>query len=445
MFFIPKGGIRLAPKYRQLLDYIETLPQGETLSVRALARHGGVSEGTAYRAIKEAEKMALVRTIPRVGTVRMDDKRAQSIQELTFMDVAEIVEGVVLGGKEGLEKSLRHFLIAAMELPEAAGYIKEGNLVIVGNRENIQAHALRHGAPVLVTGGFSISREILEIADSRALPLISTTYDTFTTASLIHRALHERMAQKTILLVEDIMVKEVFSLHPQDTVAQWYTLLRHTHHTRFPVIDGEGKVLGMITGKDVAEAEENASIAQVMTRDPLTIYPRASIASAAHSMVWGGIELLPVVDEKGFLQGVISRQDVIQAQHQLQKQPQIGEGPEDMVLRSLRFYEEGSKMGLTGQVTGTMLNPLGVLSGGVLALLFSYLATQALQKQQGQHKGEVEHLNIHNLRPLPLGTPFTLLAEVLEAGHRGGLVEMKIMLQGDKIGAQATAYVKPGI
>ena len=48
-------------------------------------------------------------------------------------------------------------------------------------------------------------------------------------------------------------------------------------------------------------------------------------------MVWEGIELLPVVEEGNKLQGIISRQDVLQALQMIQRQPQVGETIDDIV------------------------------------------------------------------------------------------------------------------
>ncbi len=48
-------------------------------------------------------------------------------------------------------------------------------------------------------------------------------------------------------------------------------------------------------------------------------------------MVWEGIEMLPVVDEGSKLQGIISRQDVLQALQMIQRQPQVGDTIDDIV------------------------------------------------------------------------------------------------------------------
>ena len=64
----------MATKHEQIIQYIETLPVGEKLSVRTIAKNLNMSEGTAYRAIKDAENIGLVSTIERVGTIRIERK-----------------------------------------------------------------------------------------------------------------------------------------------------------------------------------------------------------------------------------------------------------------------------------------------------------------------------------------------------------------------------------
>ncbi|RZI12152.1 HTH domain-containing protein, partial [Staphylococcus aureus] len=50
-------------KHEQILYYIESLSIGSKISVRKIAKFLNVSEGTAYRAIKDADKMGMVATI----------------------------------------------------------------------------------------------------------------------------------------------------------------------------------------------------------------------------------------------------------------------------------------------------------------------------------------------------------------------------------------------
>ncbi|WP_249818605.1 DRTGG domain-containing protein, partial [Escherichia coli] len=68
----------------------------------------------------------------------------------------------------------------------------------------VQKLALENGAAVLITGGFETSEEIAQLADRLGMPVLRTTYDTFTVATMINRALSDQLIKKDILLVSDI-------------------------------------------------------------------------------------------------------------------------------------------------------------------------------------------------------------------------------------------------
>ena len=112
----------LATKHELILHYIDGLPVGEKISVRSIAKALEVSEGTAYRAIKEAENKGYVSTIERVGTIRIEQKKKENIEKLTFAEVVNIVDGQVLGGRTGLHKTLNKFVIGAMKLDAMMRY-----------------------------------------------------------------------------------------------------------------------------------------------------------------------------------------------------------------------------------------------------------------------------------------------------------------------------------
>lgn len=133
-------------KHEQILRHIESLKLGSRISVRKIAKNMEVSEGTAYRAIKEAENQGLVSTKERIGTVRVEKKLRQNIDKLTFAEVVNMVDGQVLGGSRGLHKTLNKFVIGAMEQDAMMRYIEAGSLLIVGNRNEAHSCALEYGA-----------------------------------------------------------------------------------------------------------------------------------------------------------------------------------------------------------------------------------------------------------------------------------------------------------
>src|SRR5690606_9497070 len=176
---------------------------------------------------------------------------------LTFAEIVNIVDGQVLGGRNGLYKTLKKFVIGAMELDAMMRYTEAGNLLIIGNRVNAQKHALKAGAAVLITGGFDTDDEVKMLADDLELPIISTSYDTFTVATIINRAIFDQLIKKEILLVEDILTpkEKTIYLRTTDIVDRWFQLNFESGHSRFPVVDENFKVEGIVTSKDVIDQD----------------------------------------------------------------------------------------------------------------------------------------------------------------------------------------------
>ena len=87
-----KAGDTLPTKHEQILRYIQSLEIGQKISVRQIARDLHVSEGTAYRAIKEAQNQGLVSTIERVGTSRIEQNKKENFERITDSEVVNIVD-----------------------------------------------------------------------------------------------------------------------------------------------------------------------------------------------------------------------------------------------------------------------------------------------------------------------------------------------------------------
>lgn len=436
----------VSTKHEQIIRYIKNLNIGDKISVRTIAKEIGVSEGTAYRAIKEAENQGLVSTIERIGTVRIEKKKKENIERLTFAEVVNIVDGHVLGGRNGLHKTLNKFLIGAMKLEDMKRYFEPGSLMIVGNRDEAHRLSLQQGAAVLITGGFDAADDVKNLANQMDLPIISSSYDTFTVASMINRAIYDNLIKKEIILVEDILIPfaDTQYINQNDRVDDWYRMSQLTGHTRFPVIDEREQLIGVVASKDVIGKEPDTPVEKIMTRLPLTTGPRTTIAAAAHLMVWEGIELLPVVDNNRKLLGIISRRDVIKAMQYMQKQPQMGETFEDLIVSQLSVSKENTNLIFKGKVVPQMTNTYGTLSSGVLMTAISEACRQALRAVK---KGDyvIENTSIYFLKPLQIDQELLIKPEILEIGRKFGKVDVEVY-SANKLVAKAmlTAQVWEG-
>ncbi|MGG3450757.1 DRTGG domain-containing protein [Domibacillus aminovorans] len=422
----------MVTKHEQILQHIEELPIGEKISVRQIAKVLSLSEGTAYRAIKDAETKGLVSSIERVGTIRIEQKKKENIEKLTFAEVVNIVDGQVLGGRNGLHKTLNKFVIGAMQLEAMMRYTGPGNLLIVGNRVKAHELALQAGAAVLITGGFEAGEEVKKLADDLELPVISTSYDTFTVAAMINRAIYDQLIKKEIVLVGDIFtpVESSVFLELGDTVGHWLDKNQETSHSRFPVVDENLKVFGIVTAKDIMGNGREIMIDKVMTKHPITVTMKTSVASAAHMMIWEGIELLPIVDEQSRLQGIISRQDVLKAMQMAQRQPQTAETLDDTIAKQLILPEDREAGNIYQfEVTPQMTNHLGTISYGV----FTTIVTEAAKRALRAHKrGDliVENITIYFLKPVQMESKLDIYPKVMEIGRKFGKVDVEVYNAG---------------
>lgn len=421
----------MSTKHQQIIEYIESLPVGEKISVRSIAKNMNLSEGTAYRAIKSAENLGIVSTIERVGTIRIERKAKENFETLSFGEVVKIIEGEVFGGKQGLDKILSRFVIGAMTEDAMSRYIQPESLVIIGNREEAQLLALEQGAAVLITGGFTASQGLIQRADELAIPVIGTSYDTFTVASLINRAMTDQLIKKKIMIVADIYTdyQQTNYLMVSQTVEDYRKLNAETGNSRLPVINHTKRLVGVVTAKDVIGKSDHIAIERVMTKNPSVTKLHASVASVAHSMIWNGLELLPVVQDNMELVGIISRQDVMKAMQLAQRQPQVGNTFEDDVSESLEIGEiDGQQATFVFTVTPQMTNNLGMLSFGVLCEVVSVATKEYIHRSQ-RRNAVIEHLDLHYLKMIPIESDIVLKIQSLDNGRKVTKLDISVYLE----------------
>ena len=69
--------------------------------------------------------------------------------------------------------------------------------------------------------------------------------------------------------------------------------------------------------------------------------------------------MVPVVDDDKRLLGVVSRQDILKAFQQAQRQPQVGETVDNITLSGFKLSDWENGIKLTGEITDFMVSELG--------------------------------------------------------------------------------------
>jgi len=146
--------------------------------------------------------------------------------------------------------------------------------------------------------------------------------------------------------VADIMDAEVVTVSPEDDISAAIDTLRENELPGVPVVNGDGRCIGIVTESDLILRDEAADIhlphhidimggiiwlestkhfearvkkalasnvRQMMTPDPVTVAPDASVKEAARLIAEHKHNRLPVVDSDGRVVGVVTRVDVLDA------------------------------------------------------------------------------------------------------------------------------------
>jgi len=127
-------------------------------------------------------------------------------------------------------------------------------------------------------------------------------------------------------LVQDWMSDDVVTIGPETSLPEAHQIMTSRQIRRLPVVDGNSRLIGLITRGDVRGAQPSQAttlsvwelnyllatlpVRKVMTPDPITITPNATIGEAARSMLENKVSGLPVVDENHRVIGIITESDI---------------------------------------------------------------------------------------------------------------------------------------
>ncbi|MCS6960468.1 MAG: chloride channel protein [Pseudanabaenaceae cyanobacterium SKYGB_i_bin29] len=119
------------------------------------------------------------------------------------------------------------------------------------------------------------------------------------------------------LTAGDVMVQAVETLDSSMTLEETIVAFTNSHHRGFPVLS-QGKLVGIVTETDLAIAQgknlpPHTPLREVMTPDPLTVPPQASLREVLYLLNHYQISRLPVTLGRELV-GIITRSDIIRAE-----------------------------------------------------------------------------------------------------------------------------------
>lgn len=112
---------------------------------------------------------------------------------------------------------------------------------------------------------------------------------------------------------ESGMIHKPITVSPDKTIFEAELLMSKYHISGIPVIDDNGKLIGILTNRDLRfEPNRSLPVYQLMTKDNLVSAPIGTTLDKAESILHRyRIEKLPVVDKNGILKGLITYKDIM--------------------------------------------------------------------------------------------------------------------------------------
>ena len=159
------------------------------------------------------------------------------------------------------------------------------------------------------------------------IPLVSAAMDTVTESRLaiamareggigiIHKNMSiARQAEevKRVKRSESGMIMDPVVLHADATLGDAMGLMREHKIGGIPVIDRDGKLVGIITNRDLRfQTDTNRKVSEVMTTTNLVVAPLGTDLKGAQAILESSkVEKLPIVDDAFILKGLITYKDI---------------------------------------------------------------------------------------------------------------------------------------
>ncbi len=167
------------------------------------------------------------------------DNKILSKSETTIDNIIDTLSAKAFYVNEKVTTFPGKICVAAMQPDSMKEHVEEGDIVILGDRPEIQEEVINEKVSLMIlTGSSSLSDELLEKAKEVGITVISTPHDSFTASRLIIQSIPVRF----------VMVKdELVSFSTDELVEDVKDTMIETRYRSYPVVDTDGKVIGTIS------------------------------------------------------------------------------------------------------------------------------------------------------------------------------------------------------
>lgn len=160
-----------------------------------------------------------------------------------YENVIETIGGTLIVGDKSQIIDKGKVVIAAANPDLMEEYIEKYDVVITGNRYETQLCAIEMGAScIIVCEGATISKTILKLASERGCLIITTNFETFTVARLIHQSIPVSFFKTK---------KNLITFELDDFTNDIKEIITKNKRRDFPIVNSDGTYVGMISRRNL--------------------------------------------------------------------------------------------------------------------------------------------------------------------------------------------------
>ncbi|HEY4160265.1 MAG TPA: CBS domain-containing protein [Polyangiaceae bacterium] len=160
--------------------------------------------------------------------------------------------------------------------------------------------------------------------------------------------------------VDEIMMRNVRSIAPEDTLGTAAQIMWEADCGAVPVVESDGRLVGIITDRDICMAAHlqgaplrDSHVASAMARDVKVCSPRDTPATVVAIIQQSKIRRVPVVDDQGRLIGIITLADLARLAGSPQAQAADGVSPTSLA-HTLAAVSEPRRTRYPGGIPGAL-------------------------------------------------------------------------------------------
>jgi manganese-dependent inorganic pyrophosphatase len=170
-----------------------------------------------------------------------ESRRASQLDAPTWVSaIIEVLEGELVAGED--RQLSGRVWVMAMDVANLPHELTEGDVMVVGDREDAQRAAIELGAGLLVTSNDSAPPpEVLAVASKRGVPVVRSPLDSYVTSRMITLSAPCRA----------LMDSDPLTVRLDDLVSEIAEEVKNIHYRAAVAVDHDGRPLGLVTRSDL--------------------------------------------------------------------------------------------------------------------------------------------------------------------------------------------------